>query len=206
MRVTDRADDGGSVTGGSDPAGRGERPRHPVPERSHHVRHRRERSRIIDAPPAQVWPWLVQMGFDRGGWYAIDALEKLAGVGRFATGWSARRVVPELQGLAVGDRLPLSRTRWLDVTRLDAPAELVLELPPGRLAWTWRFTLTALGPLPASGPVRTRLTISTELDLPVRRAASVLPVRLLWAVFDVGHGIMEGVQLRTLARRVPAAR
>jgi len=174
-----------------------------------HVPYRRSRSRTIDASPAAVWPWLVQMGFDRGGWYAIDVLEKLAGVGRFATGWSARRVVPELQGLAVGDRMPLSRTRWLDVVRLDAPAELVLQLPPGRLAWTWRFTLEPVEPVEpagAAGPVRTRLTITTELDLPVRRAATVPFVRALWAAFDVGHGIMEGVQLRTLARRVPAAR
>lgn len=170
------------------------------------MRYLRERSRVIDASPADVWPWLVQMGFDRGGWYAIDALEKLAGVGRFATGWSARRVVPELQGLAAGDRMPLSRTRWLDVVRVDPPVMLLLELPPGRLAWTWRFSLATVDPVPRAGSERTRLTITTELDLPVRCAASVPLVRLLWAVFDVGHGIMEGVQLRTLARRIPAAR
>jgi hypothetical protein len=193
--VTDRDDDRHGAPGPS---------RAPVPV--HHVPYRRSRSRTIDASPVEVWPWLVQMGFDRGGWYAIDVLEKLAGVGRFATGWSARRVVPELQGLTVGDRMPLTRTRWLDVVRLDAPSELVLELPPGRLAWTWRFTLEPLEPAGAAGPVRSRLTITTELDLPVRRAVAVPFVRVLWAVFDAGHGIMEGVQLRTLARRVPAAR
>jgi hypothetical protein len=162
------------------------------------VRYDRERSGHIAATPEQVWPWLVQMGFDRGGWYAIDVLEKLAGVGRFATGWSARRVEPSLQDLAVGGRMPLSRTRWLDVTVLDAPRELTLVLPPGPLAWTWRFTLAPEGD-------GTRLTIGTHLSLQVRRRASRPLVRAAWRLFDVGHGTMERVQLRTLARRVPAA-
>ena len=50
----------------------------------------------IDAPPDQVWPWLVQMGGDRGGWYSWDHLDN---AGRP----SAQRVHPEWQDLAVGD-------------------------------------------------------------------------------------------------------
>jgi len=167
-----------------------------VPE----VRYLRRRTRLIDATPQEVWPWLVQMGFDRGGWYAIDVLEKVCGVGRFATGWSARKVEPTLQGLAVGDRMPLSRTRWLDVVVLDAPRELVLVLPPGPLKWIWRFTLE---PSPEQ---RSVLAITTELVVQVRGRAARVAVRAGFALFDVGHGLMETVQLRTLARRVPAAR
>ena len=163
------------------------------------VRYERRRSRVIDAPPEAVWPWLVQMGFDRGGWYAIDVLEKAFGVGRFATGWSARRVEPSLQGLATGDRVPLSRSRWLDVETLDRPRALVLVLPPGRLAWTWRFLLEPVG------VGRTRLTIVTELSVGARRAVVRALVRAAFRIFDLGHGAMETVQLRTLARRVPAA-
>jgi hypothetical protein len=163
------------------------------------VRYVRRRTGTIDAPPAAVWPWLVQMGFDRGGWYAIDRLEKLFGVGRFATGGSARRVEPALQGLAVGDRMPLTRTRWLDVTVMDAPHELELVLPPGRLTWTWRFTLAPME------QDRCALTITTELSVPARRTLARVAARLAFAVFDVGHGAMERVQLRTLARRVPGA-
>jgi len=163
------------------------------------VHYLRRRSRVIDAPPVAVWPWLVQMGFDRGGWYAIDRLEKLFGVGRFATGGSARRVEPTLQGLAVGDRMPLTPTRWLDVTVMDGPHELELVLPPGALTWTWRFTLAA-----ADGD-RCELTITTELSVPARRSPARAAARAAFAVFDVGHGVMERVQLRTLARRVPGA-
>src|SRR6516165_2776918 len=52
----------------------------------------------IGAPPDQVWPWLVQMGSDRGGWYSWDRLDN---AGRP----SATQVHPEWQDLAVGDRL-----------------------------------------------------------------------------------------------------
>jgi hypothetical protein len=159
----------------------------------------RRRGRIIAAPPEAVWPWLVQMGFDRGGWYAIDVLEKAFGVGRFATGWSARQVEPSLQHLAEGDRMPLSRSLWLDVSVLDAPRELTLTLPPGWLAWTWRFTLEPV----ADG--RTLLSITTELSVPARTRPARWAARLGFVLFDVGHGVMEAVQLRTLARRVPAA-
>lgn len=50
----------------------------------------------IDARPEQVWPWLVQMGGDRGGWYSFDRLDN---GGRP----SATRIHPEWQDLALGD-------------------------------------------------------------------------------------------------------
>ncbi len=50
----------------------------------------------IDVPPDEVWPWLVQMGGDRGGWYSWDRLDN---GGRP----SATEVHPEWQDLALGD-------------------------------------------------------------------------------------------------------
>jgi hypothetical protein len=52
----------------------------------------------IDAPPDQVWPWLVQMGWDRGGWYSWDRLDNNGQP-------SAREVHPEWQDIALGDYL-----------------------------------------------------------------------------------------------------
>ncbi len=52
----------------------------------------------IGAPPDQVWPWLVQLGGDRAGWYSWDHLDN---AGRP----SARVIHPEWQHLAVGDRV-----------------------------------------------------------------------------------------------------
>ncbi len=52
----------------------------------------------IEAPPARVWPWLVQMGGDRAGWYSWDRLDN---GGRP----SATEVHPEWQDLALGDHV-----------------------------------------------------------------------------------------------------
>jgi hypothetical protein len=52
----------------------------------------------VNAPPAEVWPWLVQMGYGRAGWYSYDQMDNDAR--------SADRIMPELQGLSVGDLMP----------------------------------------------------------------------------------------------------
>jgi hypothetical protein len=74
----------------------------------------------IDAPPDQVWPWLVQMGGDRGGWYSWDHLDN---AGRP----SAQRVHPEWQDLAPGDQVKY----W---TRRHGPVDAweVAALEPNR--------------------------------------------------------------------------
>jgi hypothetical protein len=53
----------------------------------------------IDAPPAEVWPWVVQLGQNRGGFYTYDWLENLFGCNIH----NADRIVPEWQQPAVGD-------------------------------------------------------------------------------------------------------
>ena len=74
----------------------------------------------IDAPPEQVWPWLVQLGGDRAGWYSWDRLDN---GGRP----SAREVRPEWQSLAVGDHVKY----W---TRQHGPVDAwqVAALEPNR--------------------------------------------------------------------------
>lgn len=58
----------------------------------------------IHASPAQVWPWLVQLGQGRGGFYTYDWLENLGGLDIH----NAERILPEYQDLKVGDRVPLA--------------------------------------------------------------------------------------------------
>lgn len=71
----------------------------------------------IDAPPHRVWPWLVQMGGDRGGWYSWDHLDN---AGRP----SARKVHPEWQDISVGEYLKF----WATGRRLaDSYAVAVLD-------------------------------------------------------------------------------
>lgn len=54
----------------------------------------------IDAPPEDVWPWVVQMGWGRGGWYTARWVDRLLFP---ANEPSATTVLPELQDLEVGD-------------------------------------------------------------------------------------------------------
>jgi proline iminopeptidase len=80
----------------------------------------------IDAPPSRVWPWLVQMGCDRAGWYSRDRLDN-GGVP------SAERIHPGWQRLAVGDRLastPSGRA-WFEVAALDPERFLGLRAATG---------------------------------------------------------------------------
>jgi hypothetical protein len=76
------------------------------------------RSITIDAPPAAVWPWLVQMGFDRGGWYSYDQLDM--------RGTSAAKILPEYQAIAVGDIVPTSPTTGFIVREVQPGRALVL--------------------------------------------------------------------------------
>src|SRR5688572_15449569 len=48
----------------------------------------------IDAPPSRLWPWLAQMGCDRGGWYSWDRLDNGGAP-------SADRIHPDWQEIAV---------------------------------------------------------------------------------------------------------
>jgi hypothetical protein len=106
----------------------------------------------IAAPPAEVWPWLVQMGYHRGGWYTYEWVDHYL---FHMSNPSADHIVDDLQTLAVGDLVPDGEpgTAWYVVDRLEAPRHLVLHstthIPPAwRTAhpdawidWTWAFVL-----------------------------------------------------------------
>ncbi len=72
----------------------------------------------IDAPPDAVWPWLVQIGFGRAGWYSYDRLD--------VRGKSADRIVPEWQTLEVGDVVPHSPDGGFAVRLVEPGRALVL--------------------------------------------------------------------------------
>jgi len=57
----------------------------------------------VQAPPEAVWPWLVQMGYHRGGWYTYPWVDRL--IFRMSN-QSADRILPEYQGLKIGDTMP----------------------------------------------------------------------------------------------------
>lgn len=88
----------------------------------------------IAAPPADVWPWLAQMGNGRGGLYSYDWLDRLFG---YLDAPSATRVLPEFQALRVGDTIPIGRGVSWPVAVVEPPRVLVLEPVAGTVTWTF---------------------------------------------------------------------
>ncbi|MDQ1320021.1 MAG: hypothetical protein QG655_1264 [Actinomycetota bacterium] len=99
----------------------------------------------IDAPAADVWPWLVQMGQDRGGVYSYEGLENLVGL-KYR---NADRIHPEWQHLEVGDVIRVVPRGWmglsdgiaLPVAQVTEGQSIVLRLQPPQLPWDgiWSF-------------------------------------------------------------------
>lgn len=107
------------------------------------------RAITIGAPPAAVWPWLVQLGQGRGGFYSHTWVQNLLR----SDIHNADRILPELQDLAVGDTVWLASPGNLGegaphftVARLEPNRALVLhaDVPPeAAYAATWSFVLVA---------------------------------------------------------------
>jgi hypothetical protein len=72
----------------------------------------------IAAKPDEVWPWLVQMGFRRAGWYSYDTIDM--------NHPSVERIVPEWQSLAVGDVVPTHPSGGFVVKAMEPGRSLVL--------------------------------------------------------------------------------
>jgi hypothetical protein len=107
----------------------------------------------IDTAPADVWPWLVQMGWGRAGWYTPRWVDLLLFP---ANGPSAQRIDPDLQNLEIGDFVPDGAPETecgFYVEALEPERALVLHstshLPRSwrnrvQLDWSWAFVLTPL--------------------------------------------------------------
>ena len=99
------------------------------------------RAITIESPPTLVWPWLVQVGCLRAGFYSNDLLDNLGHP-------SARDIIPELQHLEVGQWIPMSPTGPSDVTALRVEAfeidQWLLWRKPDS-TWVWQLTDTGHG-------------------------------------------------------------
>jgi len=157
------------------------------------------RAITIDAPPEEVWPWLVQMGSGRAGFYTHEWVERLLFV-TYGDGHSATRIHPDWQELRVGDRVPYSRFNSCEVTMVDRPRVLV--------AGEW----LVLEPL--DGGARTRLIARTRgawLEALVRLipllGPLLAPVAALidrWPL-ELLHHYMEAGMLKGVKARVEGA-
>jgi hypothetical protein len=160
----------------------------------------------IDAPPGAVWPWLVQMGCDRAGWYSWDRLDN-AGMP------SAERIHPEWQDVSVGDRIlsTPSGATWFEVAALEPERFLALRAPID-LHGGRPFDTTAVRPRLYSDSIwcfqlkelpdgRTRLVVSGYAAQRPRPLLALVD----FLVWEPAHWIMQRHQFARLKRRVERA-
>lgn len=156
----------------------------------------------IDAPPDRVWPWIVQLGADRGGFYSYDWLENLFGLMIH----SADDVVADWQELQVGDVVYASRDRtagWhvVDLRPNETLVLKVADVAAGRplrrdeqLKWEFLWTF-ALRPT-ASGAtrflVRERVAFGSALTRMVMAPVGVVS-------FVMTRRMMLGIKTRVEA-------
>jgi hypothetical protein len=149
----------------------------------------------IAAPPAAVWPWLVQMGVDRAGLYSYLFVENtLLRLGVT----NADRIVPEWQDLKVGDHI------WFTPEDYPTPrmGPVVAALEPNRALilrhgeldgpchGTWQFVLDGL----PDGGTRLLLRERHSADDPL---LATLPNLLLEpGYFLMDRGMLRGIKAR----------
>lgn len=157
---------------------------HPNVEATHAI--------TINAPVEEVWPWLVQIGQDKGGFYSYSWLENLVGC-RLR---NADRILPEFQQLKAGDTVRLHpQAPPLPVLICEPPHTLVLGNnmeSPG----TWGFYLKELD------EGRTRLVI--------RGRGGWEPGLLSWlgarVLFEPAHFVMERKMMLGIKSRAESLR
>jgi hypothetical protein len=99
-----------------------------------------DRAFDLPASPEDVWPWFVQLGKKRAGWYLPGTVERFVPPSRRAL----RRIEPSLLQLRVGSVIPDwgGRHETFQVAILDAPNALVHTTQRGRTFGTWAIVLT----------------------------------------------------------------
>lgn len=142
------------------------------------------RAVTINTSPEKIWPWIMQIGFRRAGWYSYDWIDNL---GRP----SAQHIIPELQNLEEGDRIWMSRWTY-NVVKEIVPNQYMLwtggDSQATQGTWLW-----ALYPIDNN---RTRLVTRLRGYYPWRS-----PWFLLFLLMDVGDIVMMRKCMLGIKRR-----
>jgi len=139
----------------------------------------------INAAAADVWPWLVQMGQTRGGFYSYTWLENLVGCHMR----NADKIIPEWQELKVGDSV------WLHP---KAPPLQVADIEPGRAIVLKGWGAFILEPIDEK---TTRLIVRSQGNYDPDLKNVVLNFLLWRVVFEPAHFIMERKMLLGIKER-----
>jgi hypothetical protein len=160
----------------------------------------------VDAAPEHIWPWLVQIGYRRGGLYSYDWLDRLFG---YLDRPSATRILPEFQNLAVGDEIPLGRGPGWPVAAIEPNRALVLDMRNlGGFDWVWQFGLYAVDgnrtQLVSRSRVRTRSVWARLATYAIEPAGFLMTRRMLLGLKQRAEAL-RGASISERANRRPAA-
>jgi PAS domain S-box-containing protein len=162
---------------------------------------------IVNAQPEHIWPWLVQIGYQRGGLYSYDWLDRLFG---YLDRPSATRILPEFQHLAVGDRIPLGRGPSWPVAVIEPHRALVLDMRNmGGFDWVWQFGLYPVDEkrtrLVSRSRVRTQTAVARLATYAIEPAGFLMTRRMLLGLKHRAEGLRAASMGESRANRRPAA-
>ena len=146
------------------------------------------RAITINAPTAEVWPWLVQMGQGRGGLYSYERLENLVGCDMH----NAERILPEHQHLSIGDKIRLSKgdgTPYFLVKAIETGRAIILggDDPPT----TWAFILEPINEDSSRLIIRFRQAYEPSLGNTIAWRVFTDPI-----TFVMERKMLQGIKLR----------
>ena len=90
------------------------------------------RAVTINTSPENIWPWIVQIGYRKAGFYSYDFLDN-----DFIP--SADRIIPEYQDLKVGEYIHLSKNGTIIVAAMEQNKYLLLGSKVRRITWVWEL-------------------------------------------------------------------
>jgi hypothetical protein len=150
----------------------------------------------IDAPPEQVWPWLVQIGQDRAGFYSYDWLERLF----LADIRNVDEIRPEWQSRAVGDFVRAAQPNYLGGMLGQDLGWFVSEVHPERALVLQHWGAFVLQPAEGGG---TRLLVRSTFS---NREIPVWAAAVSFTAFELPHFVMERRMLLGIKARAEGAR
>jgi hypothetical protein len=151
----------------------------------------------INAPADSVWPWLAQIGQDRGGFYSYDWLERTFG----ARIHNANAVVPAWQTRNVGDKVRAVQPTFLGGIFGNDVGWKITQLEPGRAIVLENWGAFVVEPIDAKS---SRLHIRTRgPGVPTVAGIALSPISLL--TFEPAHFIMERGMLLGIKKRAESA-
>lgn len=144
------------------------------------------RAITIQAPPAEVWQWIVQIGSGRAGWYSLDFIDN----GNVP---SSREILPQFQQISLGHFVPFTpdQKNGMWVKAYHESETILWWDQKGNATWGWYLTATNGGNTRLVTRLRTRYDLS-------------FPWILYYAIYDFGDIVMMRSCMKGIKARAEA--